>query len=173
MGRKSVIFNYNNNTGIPGVGARIRRVYISQTAVCSCPRLPNNLVQQPLCLLLQCSNLRSDFRQWAQRLQLKKVAGDAYLVADLDAVRNVPNIGGIGQNLAPEEGHNPTLSARGVCSVSVHHGGLAIDGAENRPRKGSAAVPFSCGSRQVPAGHFFPLGQRGPAKGASSACSST
>ena len=65
-----------------------------------------------------------------------EVPGEADLVTGLDAIRNIPGIGGVGQNLASEEGLDAAIFGErdllGVAQVGVglvlDHGGLAIDG---------------------------------------------
>ena len=64
MGRKSVTLNYNNTERRR---KKVRGVHILNCRALMPLQLPNNLVQQPLYLLLQYSNLRPP---GTQRLRL-------------------------------------------------------------------------------------------------------
>ena len=106
--------------------------------------------KQPFGLLLQRQDVGADLLQGAHGLGLVEVAGEADLVADLDAVGLVPGVGGVGQHLAPQEGLDAALFQErdllGVAQVGVglvlDHGGFAVDVVSNRPRSGSGSVPF-------------------------------
>ena len=63
----------------------------------------SSLRQQPLRLPLQGQDVGPYLLQRAERLRLVEVAGEADLVADLDTVRDVPGVRGVGQHLAAEE----------------------------------------------------------------------
>lgn len=89
---------------------------------------PDDLPQQPLGLPLQRQDVGADLLQCAERLGLVEVAGEADLVAGLDAFGVVPGVGGVGQDLAFEEGLDAALFQErdlfGVAQVAV---GLVFD----------------------------------------------
>ena len=109
---------------------------VFQGRIASCLAATDDLGQQPLGLPLQRQNVGADLLQCAQRLRLVEVAGEADLVADLDALGVVPGIGCVGQHLAAQERLDATFFQQrhllGVAQVGVglvfDHGRLAVDG---------------------------------------------
>ena len=90
----------------------------------------------------------------AERLRLVEVAGEADLVAGLDAGRHVPRVGCVRQHLTAKERLHPTLFEErhllGVSEVGVRlvlddGGFLAVGGGEERARAGDLPQRPSCG----------------------------
>ena len=71
--------------------------------------LHNQLRQQSFRLPLQCQYISAYVLQRAEGLWLIEVPGEADLVAYLDAGRDVPCVGRVGQDLAPQEGLDAAL----------------------------------------------------------------
>src|SRR5437773_1536286 len=79
----------------------------------------DDLAQQPLGLLLERQDVGTDRLQRAQRLRLVEIAREADLVAGLDAVRHVPGVGRVRQDLPAQEGVDAAfLEQRHLLSVS-------------------------------------------------------
>ena len=64
---------------------------------------------KPLRFLLHRNYISPYLLLEMQGLRLVEVAGEADLVADLDAVRGVPSVGGVGQHLPAKECFNTAL----------------------------------------------------------------
>ena len=98
--------------------------------------IPNNLRQQPLRLPLHRQNIRPNLRQRPHRLGLIEISGEADLVAGPHAVRLVPGVSRVGQNLTPQERFDAAFLLQrnllGVAQIGVrfvfHHDGSAVDG---------------------------------------------
>ena len=60
-------------------------------------------------LPFQSEDVGADFLEGAEGLGLVEVPGEADLVADLDAGRDVPCVGRVGQDLAAQEGLDAAL----------------------------------------------------------------
>jgi len=99
------------------------------------PNLSDDLLEQPLGLLLHCQNIRADLVQAAKGLRLVEIAREADFVADLHALRHVPGVGCIGQDLALEKRVDSSLFQKGdllgVSQIRVglvlHDGGSRLD----------------------------------------------
>ena len=70
----------------------------------SAPCVPTISASSPSVSRSQGQDVGAYVLQRAERLRLVEVAGEADLVADLDTVRDVPGVRGVGQHLAAEEG---------------------------------------------------------------------
>ena len=111
--------------------------------------LPDDLAEQPLGLLLQRQDVGADLLQRAQRLRLVEVAGEADLVADLDARRVDTRRRRVRQHLALDEGLDaarlpaaaPARCRAGRCRARIRRRTvLPSIVASNRPRSGSARL---------------------------------
>src|SRR5690606_33774643 len=89
---------------------------------------PDDLVQKALGLLLEREDVGANLLQRPQRLRLVEVPGETDLVPNLDAVRYVPGVRSIWQDLTAQKGIDPTLLEEryllGVAQVGV---GLVLD----------------------------------------------
>ena len=129
----------------------------------------HDFAQEAVGFALQGQDVGADVVEGAEGLGLVEVAGEADFVAGPEGGRDVPSVGGVGEDLAAEEGFDAAVFKErhllGVAEVGVglvlDDGGPAVDGggeeaAQRIGLDGSLMNPLDDGRRGLGADALFP-----------------